>query len=132
MIMADIDLVQIVKRGRDAVSAWRAENPNRSMDLNECYMSHARIPMVDLRGADMRNGDFMGAMIRRADLSGSYLNDAHFYRADLREANLSSSLAPGANLRGADLRGANLSGINMVSIINPGYAKIQHDILMET
>ena len=111
--MADIDLVQIVKRGRDAVSAWRAENPNRSMDLNECYMSHARIPMVDLRGADMRNGDFMGAMIRRADLSGSYLNDAHFYRADLREANLSSSLAPGANLRGADLRGANLSGINM-------------------
>ena len=59
--MADIELVQIVKRGRDAVAAWREENPNRSMDLNACYMSHARIPMVDLRGADMRSGDFMGA-----------------------------------------------------------------------
>ena len=111
--MADIELVQIVKRGRDAVAAWRAENPNRALDLNECYMSHSRIPMVDLRGADMRNADFMGAMIRRGNLSGGYLNDAHFYRADLREADLSRSLAPGANLRGADLRSANLSGINM-------------------
>ena len=111
--MADIELVQIVKRGRDAVAAWRAENPHRALDLNECYMSHSRIPMVDLRGADLRNADFMGAMIRRGNLSGSYLNDAHFYRADLREADLSRSLAPGANLRGADLRSANLSGINM-------------------
>ena len=111
--MADIELVQIVKRGRDAVAEWREANPNRLMDLNAGYMSHARMPMVDLRGADMRNADFMGAMIRRGDLSGSYLNDAHFYRADLREANLSRSLAPGANLRGADLRGANLTGINM-------------------
>jgi uncharacterized protein YjbI with pentapeptide repeats len=111
--MADIELVQIVKRGRDAVAAWREENPNRSMDLNAGYMSHARIPMVDLRGADLRNADFMGAMIRRGNLANSYLNDAHLYRADLREADLSRSLAPGANMRGADLRGANLSGINL-------------------
>ncbi len=111
--MADIELVQIVKRGRDAVAEWREANPNRLMDLNEGYMSHARIPMVDLRGADMRNADFMGAMIRRGNLANSYLNDAHLYRADLREADLSRSLASGANLRGADLRSANLSGINM-------------------
>ena len=111
--MADIELVQIVKRGRDAVAAWREANPNRQLDLNACYMSHTRIPMVNLRGADMRGGDFMGAMIRRADLSNSYLNDAHFYRADLREANLSRALAPGANLRGANLANANLAGVNL-------------------
>ena len=111
--MANMELVQIVKRGRDAVSAWREENPNTPMDLNECYMSHSRIPMVNLRGADMRNGDFMGAMARRADLSNSYMNDVHFYRADLREANMSRAIAPGANLRGADLRNANLAGINL-------------------
>ena len=110
--MADIALVQIVKQGRDAVAAWREEHSNQPIDLNACYMSHARIPMVNLRGADMRNGDFMGAMIRRADLSNSYLNDAHFYRADLRETNLSRAIAPGANLRGADMRNANLSGAN--------------------
>ncbi len=110
--MADIALVQIVKQGRDAVAAWREEHSNQPMDLNACYMSHARIPMVNLRGADMRSGDFMGAMIRRADLSNSYLNDAHFYRADLREANMSRAIAPGANLRGADLRNADLTGAN--------------------
>ena len=111
--MANMELVQIVKRGRDAVAAWREENPNQQLDLNACYMSHTRIPMVNLRGADMRDGDFMGAMVRRADLSNSYLNDAHFYRADLREVNLSRAIAPGANLRGADLRNANLAGINL-------------------
>ena len=111
--MADIELVQIVKRGRDAVTAWRDENPNRIMDLNACYMSHARIPMVNLRGADMRSGDFMGAMVRRGDLSNGYLNDAHFYRADLREANFSRAIASGANFRGADLRNANLAGVNL-------------------
>ena len=111
--MANMELVQIVKRGRDAVSAWREENPNTPMDLNECYMSHSRIPMVNLRGADLRNGDFMGAMARRADLSNSYMNDVHFYRADLREANMSRAIAPGANMRGADLRNANLAGINL-------------------
>ncbi len=111
--MADIELVQIVKRGRDAVAAWREEHPNTPMDLNSCYMSHARIPLVNLRGADMRDGDFMGAMVRRADLSNSYMNDVHFYRADLREANMSRAIAPGANLRGADMRNANLAGINL-------------------
>ena len=110
--MANIELVQIVKQGRDAVAAWREEHPNTALDLNACYMSHARIPLVNLRGADMRGGDFMGAMVRRADLSNSYLNDAHFYRADMREVNLSRAIAPGANLRGADLRNANLSGAN--------------------
>ena len=111
--MANMELVQIVKRGRDAVAAWREEHPNTPMDLNECYMSHSRIPMVNLRGADMRNGDFMGAMVRRADLSNCYMNNVHFYRADLREANLSRSIAPGSNLRGADMRNANLAGINL-------------------
>ena len=110
--MADIELVQIVKKGRNALAAWREEHPNQLLDLNACYMSHSRIPMVNLRGADMRDGDFMGAMVRRADLSNSYLNDAHFYRADLRETNLSRAIAAGANLRGADLRNANLSGAN--------------------
>ena len=95
------------------MAAWREDNPNTVMDLNECYMSHSRIPMVNLRGADLRNGDFMGAMVRRADLSNTFMNSAHFYRADLREANMSRSIASGANMRGADLRNANLAGINL-------------------
>jgi len=111
--MANMEQVQIVRQGRDAVARWREAHPAENLDLYNCYMSHARIPMVDLHGSDMRDSDLMGAMLRRANLSGCYLNPAHLYRADLREADLSRALLNGANLRGADLRGANLEGADL-------------------
>ncbi|MSQ17858.1 MAG: hypothetical protein EXR54_09970 [Dehalococcoidia bacterium] len=106
--MANMDQVQIVKQGRDAVARWREEHANEGMDLNGAYLSHARLPQVDLRGADIRNSDLMGAILARANLSGCRLNPAHMYRADLRRADLSRSLLNGANLRGANLAGADL------------------------
>ena len=111
--MADMELVLIVKGGRDAVAKWREENPTTTMDLSEAYMSHTRLPQVDLSACDLRNADFMGAMLRRANFSRSYMNPCHLYRSDLREANLSGTLLSGANLRGADLRKANLEGANL-------------------
>ena len=111
--MANMEHVQIVRKGRDAVASWREENAGQVLDLNNCYMSHARIPMVDLHGSDLRDSDFMGAMLRRANLSGCFLNPAHMYRSDLREADLTRALLNGANLRGADLRGANLEGADL-------------------
>ncbi len=114
--MADMEQVQIVRKGRDAVAQWREEHPGESMDLYNCYMSHARIPMVDLHGADMRDSDFMGAMLRRANLAGCYLNPSHMYRSDLREADLSGALLNRANLRGADLRGANLEHADLDAV----------------
>ncbi|HCG90914.1 MAG TPA: hypothetical protein DEZ08_03635 [Dehalococcoidia bacterium] len=111
--MADMELVLIVKKGRDAVAKWREENPKKTMDLSEAYMSHARLPQVDLSASDLRNADFMGAMLRKANFSRSYMNPCHLYRSDLREANLSGTLLSGANLRGADLRKANLEGANL-------------------
>ena len=115
--MADMELVQIVRKGRDAVASWREEHPGESLDLYSSYMSHVRIPMVDLSGSDLRESDFMGAMLRRANLSGCYLNPVHMYRADLREADLSKTLMNRANLRGADLRQANLEDADMDSAI---------------
>ena len=115
--MADMDQVQIVRKGRDAVAGWREEHPGETMDLYNSYMSHVRIPMVDLSGADLRESDFMGAMLRRANLSGCYLNPVHFYRADLREIDLSGTLMNRANLRGANLQGANLEGADLDSAI---------------
>ena len=111
--MANMEQVQIVRQGRDAVARWREEHPGEVLDLNACYMSHARIPQADLSGSDMRNADLMGAMLRRANLSGCRLNPAHMYRADLREANFSNSLLNGANLRGADARGADFQGVDL-------------------
>lgn len=111
--MADMEQVQIVKQGRDAVAQWREEHPNEVLDLNASYLSYARLHQVDLRGADVRDSDLMGAILVRANLSGCHLNPCHMYRADLRQADMSRSLMNGANLRGANLREANLSNSDM-------------------
>ena len=117
IIMANMEQVQLVRQGRDAVARWREEHPGEVLDLNACYMSHTRIPMVDLSGADMRNSDLMGAMLRRANLSGCRLNPIHMYRADLRQAKFSESLLNGANLRGADCREADFQDADLDRII---------------
>ena len=118
--MANMEHVQLVRRGRDAVAKWREENPNQMLDLNAAYMSYARIPQVDLSGADIRDSDLMGAMLQRANLSGCYLNPCHLYHANLIQANLSRALLNGANLRGANLSGADLSNADLDRAILSG------------
>ena len=111
--MANMEHVQLVRRGRDHVARWREANPNESLDLNAAYMSYVRAPQVNISGADLRHSDLMGAVMRRANLSGCYLNPSHMYHADLRESTLVNALLNGANMRGADLRGADLTGADL-------------------
>ena len=111
--MANMEHVQLVRRGRDVVARWREANPNELLDLNAAYMSYVRAPQVNISGAELRNADLMGAVFRRANLSGCFLNPCHLYHADLREADLSNALFNGSNMRGADLRGANLTGADL-------------------
>ena len=111
--MANMDHVQLVRRGRDHVARWKEANPNESLDLNASYMSYVRAPQVDISGADLRHSDLMGAVMRRANLSGCFLNPCHLYHADLRESNLTGAMFNGANMRGADLRGADLTGADL-------------------
>ncbi len=111
--MANMDHVQLVRRGRDHVARWREANPNESLDLNAAYMSYVRAPQVNISGADLRHADLMGAVMRRANLAGCYLNPCHLYHADLREADVSNARFNGANMRGADLRGADLTGADL-------------------
>ncbi len=111
--MANMEHVQLVKRGRDHVARWREANPDENLDLNAAYMSYVRAPQVDISGADLRDADLMGAVLQRANLYGCYMNPCHLYHANLREANLTRARLNGANLRGADLRGADLSGADL-------------------
>ncbi|MBM11011.1 MAG: hypothetical protein FI717_06275 [SAR202 cluster bacterium] len=111
--MANMEHVQLVKRGRDHVARWREAHPDENLDLNAAYMSYVRAPQVNISGADVRDSDLMGAVLQRANLSGCYLNPCHLYHANLREADLSRARLNGANLRGADLRGADLSGSDL-------------------
>ena len=111
--MANMEHVQLVKRGRDHVARWREANPDDSLDLNAAYMSYVRAPQVDISGADVRDSDLMGAVLQRANLAGCYMNPCHLYHANLRETNMTRARLNGANLRGADLRGADLSGADL-------------------
>ena len=111
--MANMEHVQLVRRGRDVVARWREANPNELLDLNAAYMSYVRAPQVNISGAELRHADLMGAVLRRANLSGCFLNPCHLYHADLREADLTNALFNGSNMRGADLRGANLTGADL-------------------
>ncbi len=111
--MANMEHVQLVKRGRDHVARWREANPDDNLDLNAAYMSYVRAPQVDISGADIRDSDLMGAVLQRANLSGCYMNPCHLYHANLRETNMTRTRLNGANLRGADLRGADLSGADL-------------------
>ena len=95
------------------VAQWREEHPNQMLDLNAAYLSYARMPQVDLSGADIRDSDLMGAMLQRANLSGSHLNPCHMYHANLIQANLSRAFLNGANLRGANLSGADLTNADL-------------------
>lgn len=111
--MANMEHVQLVRRGRDAVASWREEHPNQMLDLNAAFLSNARMPQVNLSGADIRDSDLMGAMLQKANLAGCYLNPCHLYHANLVQANLNRALLNGANLRGANLAEADLSGADL-------------------
>ena len=111
--MANMEHVQLVKRGRDHVARWRTANPDDNLDLNAAYMSYVRAPQVDISGADVRDSDLMGAVLQRANLSGCFMNPCHLYHANLRETNMNRTRLNGANLRGADLRGADLTGADL-------------------
>ena len=118
--MANMEHVQLVKRGRDHVARWREANPDENLDLNAAYMSYVRAPQVDISGADVRDSDLMGAVLQRANLSGCFLNPCHLYHANLREANLTRARMNGANLRGADLSGANLTDADLDRVVLSG------------
>jgi hypothetical protein len=63
----------------------------------------------NLRKADLRNADLIGANLSKADLRNANLIGANLRYAILSNANLSGANLIGANLRNADLRNANLS-----------------------
>jgi len=77
-------------------------------DFRGADLSHARLSLVLLHGADLRAAllfrtDLQAALLRRADLRQADLREA-----DLRNANLQESLLVGADLRGTMLTGARL------------------------
>jgi uncharacterized protein YjbI with pentapeptide repeats len=101
--MADLQHLDLLRRGTDTWNTWRSNNPTVQPDLSGANLSGAILSKVNLSGAILRQTSLIEAILSEAYLGGGIL----------READLSGADLSGANLRGADLRGANLSRANL-------------------
>jgi len=137
--MANPEHVEMVKQGREAIAAWRANHPNERLDLrgadlfaldlgldligaglsgadlSGAELSWAKLSMTDLSSADLSNATLLGANLSDANLAGTALSEANLMQTDLslanlREANLHSADLGGADLHHADLVGADFDG----------------------
>jgi uncharacterized protein YjbI with pentapeptide repeats len=116
--MANIDHVEMLKKGAAAWNKWRIENPRvvprlQDSDLVEADLRRANLRKADLRKANLIEANLSGASLIRADLRRAHLHwaklsEANLHGADLQEADLS-----GADLSEAKLHKANLSGARL-------------------
>jgi len=126
--MARKEHVEIARRGKNGVRAWRKKNPGSRLDLSEADLSHAKLAgsdlsranlfQADLSLADLRRARLTGADLTYADLSNARLQGADLVKAklggaNLVAANLSEAVAVGANLNQADLGDAKAVGANL-------------------
>jgi uncharacterized protein YjbI with pentapeptide repeats len=85
------------------------------------HLERAEPPVIDLRGADLRDARLRSAQLRGASLRGADLSGADMRNASLRGADLSTANLRGANLYRADLSGtrlkfADLSGADLRAV----------------
>jgi uncharacterized protein YjbI with pentapeptide repeats len=84
-----------------------------NVDLKECDLSHARLPLINLEEAllnkaNLTGANLAGATLNHVDFSAATLTNVNLIAADLVRAKLA-----GAKLAGAVMSGANLSGANL-------------------
>jgi len=101
--MANAEHLGIVQQGKEALKAWREQNPTARLDLRQ----------ADLHGGNLRGLDLSEADLSEADLSGADLSEATLLNADLTDARLINGFLSGANLHGATLWLADLSETNL-------------------
>lgn len=110
----DEDLARL-RQGAVVWNDWRAQNPERAVDLSGANLVGADLQNTDLSGANLVRADFTRATLVGANLNGAILAGAIFARANLVETNLIGANLIGAKLGlalllGTDLRYADLTG----------------------
>ncbi len=69
--MANVEHLEILKKGVEALNEWRRSNPTEVPDLVN----------ADLEGAELRDAKLGGADLQGANLGGAKLRDARLQRA---------------------------------------------------
>lgn len=92
------------------------------VDLTRSNLRGANLSNSVFQGAiltetDLQEANLEGADLRETQLNRANLTDAILVEADLRQANLENAIVNGADLRGADLRQATLNGVDLSTAI---------------
>ncbi len=88
--------------------------------LQEARLIEGKVPIINLKGADLsevdlRDADLSQINLNEVNLSGAHMSRAFLDRASLHGANLSGADLSEANLDRTDLSGADLSGAKLVA-----------------
>jgi len=105
------DEVRTLARARTLTVITRLDRFGRGSAVQFLYESgliRKDNPIIDLKGADLRETYLQGANLREAYLQEVYLDGAHLLGANLRGADLQWTWLSEANLAGAALQGADL------------------------
>ena len=98
---------------RVVVQRSGADNPLVTRRLSWLDLSHCRIDIIDLYGANLSRAHLQNAPMNMANLQGANLQGARMERAKLWVSNLEGADLERANLQGADLERANLQDANL-------------------
>ena len=110
--MANIEHLEVIKQGREAVQQWRSANRDIAPDLRGADLREIDMYKMNLMGANFEHANLSGA-----NLNGAYLNWANFRGANLEGANMTAALLREALLSKANLRGARLDYADLTGAI---------------
>jgi len=113
--MASREHLALIRRGAEAVAAWRERHPRNRLDLSDAPLRRAELHHEDLSNADFRNACLEWADLRWTDLmhtdfSHAKLVQADLHKSDLRNAGLRFADLTDTNLEDADLTDADVTG----------------------
>ena len=94
--MTNDEQIELLKQGTQAWNAWRAEQPEATVDLSGGALRGLDLERANLSAADLKDADLRGANLGGANLTGAQFEGSNFFKA----------LIDGADLNEADLRGA--------------------------
>ena len=115
--MANLEHVEVVKKGAEAIAEWRRENPGAELELSGADLSYANLAFANLSHADLSTVTLHGANLFHAGLSRTNLSSARLTLANLSLADLSSANLCGADIVAANFFRTNLAGTNFYQAV---------------
>lgn len=107
--MANLQHLELLKKGASAVEDWQSKNKGKMLDL-----SYADLHDTNLSGFNLQNGYFFGTDLSYANLSKAQLLKANFTCSDLSGADFSDANLTRAGLGFSEIKYPTLSNTNLL------------------